>query len=164
MILRRRGVAGSWSQKTIGYALGLAVPEEYRKRFPRAHNKRPSAGWGTQIQKKNYSLEIFLQKNHLPVSFSFRFPRSLTELHHIMKDSTKGGLDMIVCFNFGIAYSDPKINWGHASIVESVNTQTITLIDPEKPSRRKISIQKLYRAIKKHGKKNAAGLWLFRST
>lgn len=71
---------------------------------------------------------------------------------------------MIVCFNFGIAYSDPKINWGHASIVESVNTQTITLIDPEKPSRRKISIQKLYRAIKKHGKKNAAGLWLFRST
>ncbi len=78
MILLRRGLP-LYSQEEIGYELGLVVPKEYANLFQKVRTgKKPSAGWGTQINKPNYSLNNFFLKYKIPLKKEY-FPPSALE-------------------------------------------------------------------------------------
>lgn len=161
MVFDRRGISKFSSQRSVGYLLGLAVPAIYRKCFPKALRRRPSSGWGTQIQNKRYSIQSLLRRHHLPMKFVYRFPKNYKEFIALLKMASLDEVDVIVCFNYGVLYRDPDANWGHVSIIESVHNRMITLVDPEKTKRRQVSAKNLFEAIKKHSAKNAAGFWIF---
>lgn len=91
----------------------------------------------------------------------YRFPKNHKEYTALLKMASLDEVDVIVCFNYGVLYHDPDANWGHVSIIESVHSRMITLVDPEKTKRRHVSAKDLFEAIKKHGEKNAAGFWIF---
>ncbi len=73
---------------------------------------------------------------------------------------------MLACFNYGRLYGEG--NWGHVSVIESMQTSEhalVQLVDPEKnvPKHRTVELAKLIDAMEYHGVKNRAGFWVIKS-
>ena len=57
-----------FTQEEIGKEFGLTVPKSYKELLPGAGTgKMPPAGWGTQVNKKEYSINKFFLKYNLPL-------------------------------------------------------------------------------------------------
>jgi hypothetical protein len=152
-------------QKTIGYTLGLAVPDEYQTEFPQARRKRPSSGWGTEIQKDEYSLNNFFRTYDLPYKETYIFPSSQEELAKYIQNLSD--IDhVIICLNHKSAFAS-NADWGHVVLLSCRDQHYVYLIDPDrylqKPERR-IDIATLYKAIETHGRNNRAGLWIIKKS
>ncbi len=150
MVLNRRKL-DRFSQPHIGYALGLAVPPEFRTKFPKSRKKKPSSGWGTEVENPKYSLNHFFTKNNLPLHETCCFPKTISELQQVLQQHI-GKADLLVCIQV--------VTWGHVLLVKNFSDSTVTLIDPATAKTKKVSLRVLFNSIQRHGKANRAGVWV----
>lgn len=164
MVLRRRRMPFG-SQSNIGYELGMILPPSKRGLHIKSHRgTRPPTGWGTRINLKEYSLSRFFKKNNLPLIekyYSIASFMSPQDLRGFIRKKLNSRNDLLVCFNYPLLYSK-KGNWGHASLISSISSNRIELVDPGRKYKetRKIQIQDLYKAIKEH---HQGGVWVITS-
>ncbi|MBU3957523.1 MAG: hypothetical protein KKB25_00425 [Nanoarchaeota archaeon] len=163
IILGRRKIKHK-SQEEIGYELGLTVPKEDAHLFKKVRTgKKPIAGYGTQVQKKKYSINNYFSKNKIKLKETYYPAEEIKDVKKFIIGNLENNNDLIVCFDNGRLYGVG--NGGHVSLVESIKEKVVTLIDPEKgvPKRRKAKLSKLLSAMKYHGKKRRGGFWLITS-
>lgn|SRR3989344_8108319 len=110
MILDRRIIRHD-SQEKIGNDLGLIVPPESAKYFKKVRTgRRPAAGFGTQIQKKEFSINHFFIKYKISLREKYYLPKSIGDALAFMSSNLKSGGDIIMCFNHKTVYG--KGDWG----------------------------------------------------
>ena len=160
VILDRRGIKHN-SQEEIGYELGLIIPKEKIHLFIKARiGRKPVAGYGTQVSKKKYSINNYFLKNKIKLKETYYFPEKIKDTRNFIIENLKSSNDLVVCFNNKKLYGNG--DFGHVSLIQSINNGVIILIDSEKsvPDKRKVKLQKLVEAIKYHGKKKRGGFWV----
>lgn len=166
MVMYRRGVA-LMEQEDIAYELGLTVPEKDVYLFKNVRTgKMPSSGWGTQIQKREYSLPKFFAKHKIDLSFTIQNEfRTADDLRlNLQQLSARDDVDVLLCFDYGILWN-LDFRGGHVCVLESVKGDTVHIIDPERnvPKHRETNVEDLFRAIDFHGSHNATGVWVISS-
>lgn len=160
MILDRRKIKHG-SQEEIGYELGLIIPKEEAQFFTKIRiDKEPIAGHGTQVGKKKYSINNYFLKNKIELKETYYFSEKIKDKKSFIIENLKNNNDLIVCFNNKKLYGIEDL--GHVSLIQDINDDIITLVDPENgvPSKRKVKLQKLIDAIKCHGEKRRGGFWV----
>ncbi len=159
MILRRRRISDP-SQEEIGWGLGLTVPKESAALFSKVRTgKKPKAGWGTQIQAKQYSLGNYFRKNKIPLDSQYFFPKSEKDMESFATNQLERGNDLLVLFNYKKLYGG--VDAGHASLIQGISNGKVTLIDPERnvPKKRIVPLKQLWKSIQRHGKGKGGGFW-----
>lgn len=160
MILDRRKIKHG-SQEEIGYELGLIVSKEKAHLFTEARTgKKPVAGYGTQVNKKKYSVNNYFSKNKIKLKEAYYPSEKIKDIKKFIVENIRNNNDLIVCFNNKKLYGEE--DFGHVSLIQNINNNSITLIDPENnvPNKRKVNLQKLVDAMKYHGRKNRGGFWI----
>ena len=160
MILDRKKIKHG-SQEEIGCELGLVVPKEKTHLFTKIRTgKKPIAGYGTQVNKRKYSINKYFLKNKIKLKEAYYFSEEVKNIKKFIVENLESGNDLIVCFNNKKLHSGEDL--GHVSLIQNINNNVITLIDPENnvPNRRKVKLQKLIEAMKYHGKKKRGGFWV----
>jgi hypothetical protein len=156
-------------QEELAYALGLTVPKKDMHLFEKVHKQqRPSSGWGTHVQDKDYEFDTVMQKLKLPLRARYYLAdkiTSTTNLLETLREVQAEGCDILVCFDYDMLWGKAPSN-GHVCVFNSVSGNDIWLVDPEQnvPKFRKVPAKKLYDAIQSHGADNMAGLWLIENT
>ncbi|MBU1014968.1 hypothetical protein KKI17_00815 [Patescibacteria group bacterium] len=131
----------------------------------RSHSgEKPKSGWGTRIHLKKYSLGQFFKKRNLPLTETYypaEYFKSPRHLKKFIEDGLKTRNDLLTCFNYPLLYSEDGV-WGHASLIEKINTNHVALIDPGRKYKqpRKVKIDDLFMAIKNHF---GGGIWLIKA-
>ena len=151
MVLSRRNLP-LFSQDYIGAELGLALT-----------GKKPSAGWGTQVDKLEYSINSFFRKHNLPLQEEY-FP--VSKLENIAEWTNKQisyDNDLLVCFNYGLLYQNKyQKHQGHVCILDSMQKENAILVDPEESAQayRHVGLKNLIDSTRLHGENNLGGFWL----
>lgn len=161
MILNRNNIPNK-GQISIACDLGLIVPKEYIKTYPNAKTgEKPEAGFGTQIQKEEYSINSFFQKNDINLKEEYHY---ITEVNDIKQFLLKNkDNDILICCHSATLYGNKEENWGHMILFEDINNDVITILDPEsKRDYKQIEIERLANAIAIHKKENSAGFYLIK--
>lgn len=162
MILLRRKLP-LFSQEEIGKDLGLTVPRAYKKILPgtRTARKAPDGLWGTQVQKKKYSLNNFFEKHHLPLLEQY-FPTTTIDQPAlwVTQKLKSPKTDIIVCFSYKGLYKTGS--GGHVSLITAFAGDKVTLLDPlpEVPKNRVVKLNDLLHAMKRHGLSSRQGFWI----
>lgn len=160
MILNRYHIQNK-GQKEIACELGLIIPRKYQSQFKNAIiGKKPNAGYGTQIQKTEYSINHFFQKNKINLKEEYKFLTEVSEVKEfLIKNKEK---DIMICCHAETLYNDPKQDWGHMILFETIESNnTVIILDPSKEkNREKITLKTLTKAVSIHGYKNGAGFYL----
>lgn len=160
MVLERKMIKHG-SQEEIGYELGLVVPKDKAKYFVKVRNaiKKPNNGWGTSVRRKNHSINDYFLRHNINLKEIYYPPKTIREPRELIVENLQKGNDIIACFNNKKLYG--KGNYGHVSLVQKINDDIITLVDPDnKPSIRKVKLVKLIEAFKYHGKIHKGGFWI----
>lgn len=165
MVMYRRGLP-LIEQEEIAYELGLTVPESDSHLFHKVRTgKMPSSGWGTQIQEKDYSLQIFFDNYGLQLKFEIKnsFKNSDELGRYLSKLQGDGDTDVILCFDYGKLWGLNR-RGGHVCVLERIAGSEVHIIDPERnvPKRRTVNINSLFKAIDFHGEHNSTGVWVIR--
>lgn len=154
------------AQEELAYEMGLTVPEKDVYLFEKARTgAKPSAGWGTQIQKDEYSPSSVFSKFNIPLSFKrigaadFKNPEGLREL---LQNAQAEDADAVLCFDYGKLWDIVPSNGGHVCVFDRIEGDNVHIIDPERsvPKYRTTTITKLFDAMDFHGDNNATGVWL----
>ena len=134
------------SQITIAKELGLEEGKEHI---------------GTQVYKEEYSICKYLKKHKIPLVFEYKFSLNYDNVKTFLNNHKDD--DIIACYKRGIMFGK-KLEGGHASVIEKIEDDMITLIYPEDESGyRKVHLELLLNAIRIHGKQNMAGFWIFKN-
>lgn len=156
-------------QEYLAYHLGLIVPKEDRALFSTARTgKKPKAGYGTQIEKKEYSPNVVFPKLKIPLKMTYHSARDLDmpRLSELLVTAEKGNKDLLVCFDTG-ALGKTKNHGGHVCVFDRIDAKKgmVRLIDPasSQPKWRTVSLEDLYRGMRYHWNKSG-GVWEFTST
>ncbi len=101
--------------------MGLIVPKKDRKLFynPRT-DKKPKAGWGTQINKARYHLNNAFPKLGIPLRMiyhSIDIFEDLEDFRNFLFLIEKEDKDVIACFDFGTLYNT-KYYVGHVAVID----------------------------------------------
>lgn len=165
MVMYRRGI-NLIEQEDIAYELGLTVPKNDVHLFKKARTgQKPSSGWGTQIQKEEFSVPKFFKNHNILLNFSIKNDfADASELRNYLNSHLGDDVDVMLCFDYGVLWETDH-RGGHVCIMESIDGDEIVLVDPERnvPKRRIVKIDKLYKAIDFHGPHNSTGVWLCKS-
>lgn len=163
MVLDRRDIPHK-SQLEIGRSLGLVVPEGKAELFPNTQTSsiRPEAGWGTQVQKDEYSLNNYFEKQNINLKETYRPLDSIPKIKEFLVKSLKEFNDVLVCFDEAYLTNSKKDKkCGHVNVVEGIDEDSATLIDPDTfYPKRVVLLKKLVEAIEMHGVANRAGFWI----
>ena len=160
MVLDRRKIKHG-SQEEIGCELGLVVPKGKAQFFTKIKTgKKPIAGYGTQVNKKKYSINNYFFKNNIKLKEAYYLLEEIKDIKKFIVENLKSGNDLIVCFDSKKLYGIG--DYGHVSLIQNINNSIITLIDSENnvPNKRKVNLQKLVDAMKCHGKEKRGGFWI----
>lgn len=160
MVLDRHKVKHG-TQEEIGYELGLVVPKEIAREFKKIRTgKKPIAGYGTQVAKKQFSINHFFKKYKIGLKETYYPPEKVKDYARFIIDNISKSNDLIVCFNNKLLFGSG--DWGHVCVIQGFNRNVITLIDPGRsvPKKRRAELPNLIDAIKKHGKKRRGGFWV----
>jgi hypothetical protein len=169
MIMLRHGIP-PLPQELIGYHLGLVVPSERKEEFwnPR-HAERPvvASGFGTQIQNEaEFGMQKALDKLGIPLRFAYAGAdgiETVDDLKTRLQSTIAANEDVLVCLNWGALTDKPEKNWGHILCVDTIDGDTIRLIDTDVGAKWKtFPARKVFDALKTHGNANYGGLWTFR--
>lgn len=143
MIFNRNNILYD-SQMMIAQELGLKVDGNYR---------------GTQVQNYDYSIDKYLKVHNIPLTFKYVFNLNYNEVKELL-DEFKDD-DIMVCYKRGVMFGK-ELMGGHATIIDQIKGDVVTLIYPEDDKGyRDVSLESLLDAIKRHGRENMAGFWLF---
>lgn len=159
MVLDRRKLKHG-SQEEIGYELGLVVPPPEKHLFKKVRiGKKPVAGYGTQVAKKQFSINNFFRKHKIDLQEKYYPVKSVSNVSKFIADNLKNS-DILVCFNNKLLFGSG--NYGHVSLIQGLRKDEVILIDPEQsvPKRRKVELLNLIRAMKVHAKKRRGGFWV----
>ncbi len=160
MILNRRKITNN-GQVEIACELGLIVPPSYKEIYPNALiGDKPNAGYGTQIQKEEYSLNNYFKNNNFPLVMEYFFITSVSKAKRFLLDNSCD--DIIICLYGEILYDDKESTWGHMVLFDNILNDIVTIVDSHKNRYIRIPINKLVLAIKVHGKENGAGFYLIK--
>lgn len=160
MILDRRGIAHE-DQESIGFDLGLIVPEDKANLFAKVRTgDRLASGWGTQVQEERYSLNSYFRKRSILLKESYFFADDISNVSEFIFDNLRKDNGIIVCFNNKSLYGSG--DWGHVSLVQELDSGVVTLVDPEDiPNKiRTVLLDDLVRAMRLHGRQNRGGFWI----
>lgn len=157
MVLNRRGIKNE-GQEDIAYQLGLVVPEEARHQFKKARvEDKPLAGYGTQIQKEEYSMNNFFQKNNIALHQDYHYITDIDEARKFLKENNEN--DIVICCYGKTLYNDPHDDWGHMVLFDHIeDDDTVLIVDPSpKRNYEYIKLNTIVQAIKDHGEANFGG-------
>src|SRR3989339_711624 len=160
MVLDRRKVKHG-TQDEIGYELGLVVPNEIAHEFKKIRTgKKPIAGYGTQVAKKQYSINHFFQKYKIKLREEYYPPEKIRDYAEFIADNISKSNDLIVCFNNELLFGSG--DWGHVCVIQGIDRNVVMLMDPERsvPKKRRTELPNLIEAIKKHGEEKRGGFWV----
>ena len=153
----------------IGCELGLTVPKSEIHLFWNARTgKEPKAGWGTRIGEKKFEpnaafkrLKILLR---MDLKLIYEFP-TLSEFKTYLEKVEKDDLDVLTCFDWQTLFGEGN-HGGHVCVLDKVFLERgeVRIIDPEfkSPKWRIVKLDKLYEAMKFHGKEKSGGFWELR--
>lgn len=151
-------------QDMLAYEMGLTVPEEDVHLFAKAHiGSKPSAGWGTQIQKKHFHPNTIFPKLGIPLHVEQSFIKDFKDedgLRDLLLAIQKDNGDALLCFDYGKLWDLPR-KGGHVCVFDYIEGDDVYIIDPEKsvPKYRNTSVKKLFAAMNFHGDDNSTGVW-----
>jgi Peptidase_C39 like family len=134
------------TQKEIGVELGFIM------------------GHGTQVEKEQYSINNYFQKNQIDLQEEYILTNEISKVKELINSNLQEGNDIIACFNNKELHG--KGDAGHVSIIQSIEDETIILIDPEEdvPKIREVSLNALIDAMNYHGEKNRGGFWIIKKS
>jgi hypothetical protein len=169
MIMLRHGLK-LIPAELIGYELGLIVPKEDSELFwnPRI-GSRPNAGFGTQIQIDEFSINNAFKRLNMPLSVLYKLIGQFDSVDDLREffNRINENLDYLICFDWKELF-DEEYSGGHVCVLDKVDLERdiLRIIDPEyeSPKWREVTIEKMYKAMKAHGAKNSAGFWVFEKT
>ncbi len=142
MILDRYNITYE-SQMNIAKELGYRNDDKYK---------------GTQINKESCSIQNYFLNHKIPLKFEYFYITDLVTAREFLINNINN--DIITCYKRGVMFNK-KMDGGHATLVEKIENDIITLIYPEDNlGYRKVSLENLLKAIEYHGKENMAGFWL----
>ncbi len=161
MILNRHGICNT-GQEDIAYQLGLVVPDEDRHLFKKARSgNRPDGGYGTQIQKRQYSINHYFKKNNIPLKEEYYFITNVLEVQKFLLANKEN--DILICFHCGTLYDAPHANWGHMVLFDHIDGVDVGILETSlKRDYETVTIEKLVQAINVHGRENGAGFYLIK--
>lgn len=160
MILNRRNINNN-GQVGIACELDLIVPPSYKELYPDALiGNKPNAGYGTQIQKEEYSINRFFKKNNINLVMEYYYIISVEEAKKFLLNNFSN--DILICLYGATLYDDLDASWGHMVLLENIEANEVTVLDSYKAKYIKIDIKKLVEAIRVHGKNNGAGFYLIK--
>ncbi len=153
--------------EVIGNMMGLIVPEEGLKYFWNAKTgEKPRAGWGTQAGKSQYGPNAVFKKLGIPLKMSWSLEntfKNIEDLYKYLKKIKNKDIDILICFDWGKLLGKEKSGQGHLCVLDKIDLEKneVRIIDPEydAPKWRTVKINKLYDAIKVHGKERSGGFW-----
>lgn len=159
MVLDRHKIKHG-SQEDIGYELGLIVPRNKKKLFKKVRvGKMPLAGFGTQVCKKEYSINNFFKNNDIDFKETYYAPKDIKDIKLFIKNNIEKQNDIMVCFNNKALFGSG--DFGHVCLVQEIKDDTVALVNPENDkSEDDVEISKLFKAILKHGKIRRGGFWI----
>lgn len=160
MILNRRKIKHG-TQEEIGYELGLVVPKKEAHAFKKVRTgRKPKMGFGTQVAKKQYSLNSFFRKHKIQLKETYFPPEKVKDFAKFIADNISKSNDVIVCFNNKTLFGSG--DHGHVCVIQGINNDVVTLFDPERnvSKKRKVKLPDLVNAIKKHGNEKRGGFWV----
>lgn len=153
----------------LGYHLGLTIHPSRAALFynPRVSEVRPPAGYGTQIYQTKYSPNRVFKKFGIPLKMSwslidkFKTFGSITEY---MSEIESSGKDVLVCYDWPTLFDPGNTDhWGHVCVLDRVylDKNELRMIDPspDQPKWNTVKIDKMYEAMKFHGKEKSGGFW-----
>ena len=159
MVLRRRGIT-DYNQEQIASELGLIVPVDYKDRLPLARvGEMPAAGYGTQIQEEQYSINHFFKENRLDLRETYHYITDIKEARTLL--SNNSSQDILIIFHCGTLYDNPEADWGPMVLFDPLDGGQVA-IQENSPKRglETIDLAKLLHAIEVHGRNNGAGFYL----
>ncbi len=154
------------SAELIGYHMGLLVPQEELQYFWNGRTgEKPPAGYGTQIGKKEYAPNTVFKKLHIPLKMTWslidKFP-DIQSFNKYLAEVENNDKDVFVCYDWGTLF-DKDYHGGHVCVLDKVymDKGEVRIIDPEytAPKWRMVGIDKLFEAMKYHGKGKSGGFW-----
>lgn len=164
MVLDRRKIEHG-SQEQIGYELGLTVPpgKEHLFNNVRVSDTPPTdAGYGTQVGNEQYSINNYFMNNNINLKETYYTLEGISNVKEFIFENIKENNDIIVCFNIKIIYEDE--DYGHVCILESLDGDSITLVDSDTDKEDKqrviVKLSQLIEAIIIHSQKNRGGFWV----
>lgn len=133
-------------QEFIGSFLGLRLPIKGKTIFKNRKiiftNKEPFDGYGTQIEKEEYSINNFFKQNNISLKISDKFIiNKEKELKSFIIKNFKKNNDIIIRYNNKIFMQEKS--YGHFSIICNLNDKKniITIGDPEPPFFKKVTLK-----------------------
>lgn len=147
------------SQNEIAEFFGVHVSLEYTGPIKNIIHTSDSNKLG--IVLKNDSINTFFNKFNLPFKEEYISIKLLQDwmFENLITEKIALGNHLVCGFSFGELYNDKsKTEIGHVSILESVDREKLTIIDPGplNAGRKQVDIYDIYRAI--HMKND--GLWI----
>jgi len=159
MVLHRRNLP-LLSQEEIGKELGLNVPVEDVRLLPHAYtDDPPKSGWGTRIDLEEYSLNRFFERRDYPLRERYLDPEHFPDKPTVwLSNQLAADNDVLVSFDYQMAWGR-EMSFGHSSLVEAVDDDAATLVDPAyaAPKLRDISPERLLTAMWARGIENRGG-------
>lgn len=161
MILNRNHIPNC-GQIEIACELGLIVPESYKEIYKNARfGEKPTAGYGTQINKKEYSINSFFQKNHINLKEEYYFITQLEVVRKFILENERN--DILICCHAKTLYNSKEEDWGHMLLLEKIEGDHLILLDPEvNRDDERVPLERVIKAISVHGKENGAGFYLIK--
>lgn len=138
-ILYRRGFK-TFDQGELGAELGLRLPIKGRAMFTHPKikflNKEPKGGYGTQIEKPQYSIQNFFDRYKIPLKISNLYHiDTVAQLKKIIIANLSSNNDTILRYSNKIFKENGQKSYGHFSVICSFdqNTGLVGIGDPEEP-------------------------------
>lgn len=154
----------------LGYHMGLTVAPENKHLFynVRSSENPPSeAGYGTQIFEPEYDPNKTFEHFDIPLKFRLLLASKISDEAELLKLLTeieeKDG-DALLCFNHGVIKGEFKPYTGHVVVFDRAVDGEVQIVDasPKQPKWRKVKVELLFEAIKRHAD-NSGGIWYFDS-
>jgi hypothetical protein len=127
------------NQEEIGIELGLRLPERVKNGFNNPHIAylidEPRDGWGTQIEKKKYSINNYFYSHKLPFTCSEQSTfHSVSKIKTFIESNFRKDNDIIIRYLKQHPVRPSEYN-GHFSLISALNKNEnmITVGDPAGP-------------------------------
>lgn len=153
----------------LGYHVGLTIHPNRAELFynTRVSEVRPPAGYGTQIYQPKYSPNRAFMKLGIPLNMSWSLIHkfeTLDSFRDYLSRIESNKIDVLVCYDWPTLF-DPQNtdHWGHVCVLDKVflKNDELRMIDPspDQPKWNMVKIEKMYEAMKFHGKEKSGGFW-----
>ncbi len=128
--------------------------------------ERPPAGYGTQAGKKEYAPNAVFKKLNIPLKMTWSLInkfKNIDDFKNYLSKVEANDDDVLVCYDWGKLFGKDDYQGGHVCVLDRVylDKNEVRIIDPEYdvPKWRVVNIDKLYEAMKFHGKEKSGGFW-----